>query len=100
MRDDWRSFPGARDLEEDERMEARCRATEAHVADLLRETCRRLERETAIATTIALEVFRHLQAADVTRSDAVRDNLESQFGRYRDNDHLPNIRDLLRAIIR
>ena len=97
MDDHWRFFAatphgrGEDDLQQDN-------WSKANELDQLRRECGRLEKETAVSVSIALELFRALRAADARKGRDAHDLIMFQYGRYRDDDYFPNLRDLLKGV--
>jgi len=67
--------------------------------DRLRRECTRLEKEAVVSASIALDLFQALRAADAQVAGETRTRIMFRYGRYRDDDGFPNLRDLLDRLV-
>jgi hypothetical protein len=72
----------------------------AETGELLREDIGRLQKELSITSSIAAELFSTLLASDPERAWRVSESVLSQYEKYQDDSHFPNVRDLLSTISR
>jgi hypothetical protein len=70
----------------------------ASTLESLRQDVRRLEKEVAVTTSIAREIFQALATVAPRRADLVHEDLRAQYERYQRDASYPNVEELFVAL--